>query len=1140
MLWICGWPGLVAALFGVSFAGLPAATRFELDGSFALPVFTRPATGMLRAAALADGGVLVEGTFAQVGGQDAQRIWRLDAQGAVVNTDFGAGRPLPIGAAAGSLSKAIQLRDGRVLVAPTAAYGSVGAPARLEVTRVALSGEVDTGYTLECVAEDGSSAYLTNFFLLPDGRVIVTGNFTSVGGHPTHDVARLTATGEVDASFTSTMQVGLLAMSASGTLVGVAYPPRVTPAPTPATPPNLVRLGANGEAAESWTLPLEALYSITLVTVDANDRVLVAINRPGSVIFDVSGAGTQQALLPPYLPGLIGDGFTIYRYQTGVADGAVFYASPDPVPDNSGVIVLQSGLIVNGMNATADGGVLLRGTMPAVYAGQPNGVLKLRADGTVDAGFTPPALLGLQVTDLQALADGWLVTGQLAGTLSVSQSVRELDPNFALAQDFSANLRQIALVEAALTLPDGSALVRGTFSGPADAVRRYVRVTADGAVDFAHVPHGTGVATLGADGKIYLGGWPRGAVFFDNTGVVEMSVAGGVGVVALPSNDNTVERYALDGTPDAGFGRRSLGAQQLTGVWVDEAGRVVLGGYDQLTVNNRQAKAARLLANGVTDQTFAPQWPALYDGMVRAVAGLPGGAGYAFLVGSQQPRLVALDHDGKLLTTGSGVAVNYVADGASGIVSTGGATFLVGNFKAVLGVASPGLVRLGANGLPDPGWHSGLSADASVGDVQVLADGRLLTNGFGLYHILNADGSLDPNEVLPPATAITQLGDGSLLVFLSNGTTQRWRQVTHPDVTVTGAAAGQVFRPGDRVTLTANGPAGASTVTWQHDGVVIDGATSAVLDISTATVADGGVYTVSWTTGGVTVEQSVRVVVRPAGARIVNVSARSQIGQGDAVQITGFVVTGTSNRPVLARSVRGALTQFGVAHPSSGRDWDVYRNGNLTYIPFAGYPMYRGAETIENTVLRAGAFGLTDLVANSQAQFTLDQGQSYAIMVAAPPAQAGVGLSELYMPLDGDTTPGGVRLKNFSCRAVSGTGDDILIVGFVVAGDAPLPVLICGRGPGLQRYGVGSTVEDPAITLYRGAEAIASNDDWETQADPAAVSAAVQRVGAGAFTAGAKDAALYVTLPPGIYTVMLDPKATPLRVGMIELFDAGE
>lgn len=1129
-------------LMSAGAAALSAATRFELDGSFGLPVFTRPATGPVRATPLADGGALVEGTFAQVNGQEAQRIWRLDAQGAVVNADFGAGR----GATNGDFSRAVQLRDGRVLLAPPSASPGVATPARLRVTRAVPSGEVEAGYALDCVATGTESAVLTGFFVLPDGRVMVTGNFSSVGGHATKDVARLTAAGEVDPGFVSEVDfTGPITVSADGMIVGMAPPPQTTLQPVAPLPPRLVRLGADGAATEVWTLPVDALYGAPLLAVDASDRVLVAINRPGTVVYAAPTGGIETgaaglASLLPIWPGPTANGFTVYRYQTGVEEGAVLYASPvDSTDTGSGGIAVQSGLSVNGMNATAEGGVLLRGTMPRSYAEQPDGLLPLRADGTVDTGFVATGLVGLRVTDLQAVADGWLATGQLPGSLGASQQLRKLDPALALRADFSANLRQIALVEAALTLPDGSVLVRGTFSRPTDAVQRYVRVRADGTVDFDHVPQATGVATLGQDGRIYLGGWPRGAQYLDLGNVLESVVPVAVG--PTPAGDNNVLRFSADGVPDVAFGPRALAATQLTAVWADGTGRALLGGYDQATGAKRVAKVARLQPGGEPDATFAPQLPTLNDGMVRSVAGLPGGAGYGWLIGAQA-RIVALDTSGRLITTGSGVGVNYTIDGAVALVATGGMTFAVGSFQSVLGVASPGIVRLGADGLPDPNWHSGLPVNSAVSDVQMLADGRLLVSGLGPAVVLNADGSPDRNETLPPnATAIAPLGDGSLLVFLPDGTTQRWRQVTREDVTLTGAAPGRIFHPEERVTLTAALPAGPGTVTWLHDGVVIPGATTATLDIAAATLADAGVYTVRWASGGGTVEQAVRVAVQPAGSRIVNVSARSLIGTGDAVQITGFVATGTSARPVLARSVRGGLAQLGVGHPATGRDWDVFLNGRQTYhSTYMGYPIYTGTEAIEDTVLRAGAFGLPDLATNSQAQFALQPGQSYAIMVAATPAEAGIGLSELYVPLDENGTPAGVRLKNFSCRALSGPGEGILIAGFVVAGDRPLPLLICGRGPGLVRYGVTGAIEDPAITLYRGPDIVAANDDWETQADPAAVTAAVARVGAGELTPGAKDAALYVQLAPGAYTVLLDPKSAALRVGMIELFDAGE
>ncbi len=112
------------------------------------------------------------------------------------------------------------------------------------------------------------------------------------------------------------------------------------------------------------------------------------------------------------------------------------------------------------------------------------------------------------------------------------------------------------------------------------------------------------------------------------------------------------------------------------------------------------------------------------------------------------------------------------------------------------------------------------------------------------------------------------------------------------------------------------------------------------------------------------------------------------------------------------------------------------------------------------------------------------------------------GTNERYQPVTGSAT-----LSNLSVRTTAGSGDQSLIVGFVVGG-GPREVLIRGIGPTLGAFGVPDTIADPTLTLNGGASII-TNDNWGTSTATAAV---FTSVGAFPLTAGTKDAALLTTI----------------------------
>lgn len=133
------------------------------------------------------------------------------------------------------------------------------------------------------------------------------------------------------------------------------------------------------------------------------------------------------------------------------------------------------------------------------------------------------------------------------------------------------------------------------------------------------------------------------------------------------------------------------------------------------------------------------------------------------------------------------------------------------------------------------------------------------------------------------------------------------------------------------------------------------------------------------------------------------------------------------------------------------------------------------------------------------------------------------------------------RIVNFSARALSGPGNESLIMGFVVAGDGK-NLLVRGIGPGLTSYGVVNALVDPMLTLFGpGGVSIATNDDWQTtaagQASGTLVADTAARVGAFALSNGSKDAALLSVFMHGAHTTtMVRPNSTT-GVALTEIYD---
>jgi unsaturated chondroitin disaccharide hydrolase len=148
-------------------------------------------------------------------------------------------------------------------------------------------------------------------------------------------------------------------------------------------------------------------------------------------------------------------------------------------------------------------------------------------------------------------------------------------------------------------------------------------------------------------------------------------------------------------------------------------------------------------------------------------------------------------------------------------------------------------------------------------------------------------------------------------------------------------------------------------------------------------------------------------------------------------------------------------------------------------------------------------------------------------------------------PVDPDS-PGGPTepvvppLTNLSTRGMVGESDARMIAGFVIAGNSPIEVLIRGVGPTLLGFGVNSAIADPQLELFAAASSTTpthTNNDWSNASNAADIAATATRVGAFALPADSADAALLLTLEPGIYTVQLSNNQPGSgRVGLVEVY----
>ena len=134
-------------------------------------------------------------------------------------------------------------------------------------------------------------------------------------------------------------------------------------------------------------------------------------------------------------------------------------------------------------------------------------------------------------------------------------------------------------------------------------------------------------------------------------------------------------------------------------------------------------------------------------------------------------------------------------------------------------------------------------------------------------------------------------------------------------------------------------------------------------------------------------------------------------------------------------------------------------------------------------------------------------------------------------------------LLNVSTRAFVGTGEQVLIGGFAVTGTTPKKMLLRAAGPALAAFGpAAGLLADPALDLYTGPTQIFTNDNWSAQSNgttAADLAAAATQAGAFPFPNNSADAALLVTLAPGLYTAVVRGAGNTTGSALVEAYEVG-
>ena len=543
-----------------------------------------------------------------------------------------------------------------------------------------------------------------------------------------------------------------------------------------------------------------------------------------------------------------------------------------------------------------------------------------------------------------------------------------------------------------------------------------------------------------------------------------------------------------------------------------------------------------------------------------------------------------------LVITINAISAGGGGGGGGGGSGGGGGTVPTGSAPVIL--SQP----VGQNAAEGAGVTFTVGASGTDLNYQWSRNGVVLTGAvfstISLNNVRGGDAGTYTVLVSNSAGAVTSVGAALTIVGLPSSPTITTQPVAST-VTAGGSAGFSVVASG----------ASPLTYQWLKDGAVIGGATAATLNLSGVTVASAGRYSVVVTSSGGSVTSSAGVLSVSApsiagtyfgsfagnggsfglrlgsdrtgvflgfatAARVALVSLDVVVDAGGRFSVTqrsGSAVTPATNPPTAAANaditISGAIAADGTVSgvvpalnltfsaptgTSAGSTSAVagyYQSGvaggsgqSLALVGPAGEALVvtlsgPSADGGRGTVTAAGAITVT-----TAGNAAITASISVAAGTIATTATTAAGATITY---GGTGSIGGEKLINISTRSLTGTAADTLIVGFVITGTEPKPVLVRAIGPTLSTFNVDGALSAVRLEVFRGPVSMVVGTDWGAPANnPTDVAATAARVGAFALPANSRDAAVLLNLPPGNYTAVVTGQGGVSGVALVEVYDA--
>lgn len=444
--------------------------------------------------------------------------------------------------------------DGKIVIGGE--FTSVGGITRSNIARLNVDGTLDTafdpGTAVECL---GCYQVVSALAIQADGRILVGGRFTVLGGIACTNIGRLNTNGTIDPSFVAGTDgdvLELAALSDGKILVAGAF--FTLNGPTRA---GIGRLNSNGSLDTNFNAG--ANETVNSLAVQPDGRIVVGGD------FTMLGGQSRIGIGRLKADGSVDDSF-----------------NPPAIAEEMDALALQ-----------VDGKILVGGDFTMIGDVPRAGIGRLNTDGSVDGSFDP-GMEGAGLHTLVVQPDGKILVGgfftQLAG--QACTNIGRLNPAGSLDASFHPTTDNG--VNRFVVQADGSILVGGSFSTLGGTNRNHLgRLYSDGRLDKTLDAN---AATVRSHRLLGICNQPDGKI-----------VICGDFITLDDQLRIMLARLNPDGSVDPSFDSPFRGEDNPIGVHavlVQEDGKLVVGGLFSRVAGQSLRGICRLNGDGSLDPSF--------------------------------------------------------------------------------------------------------------------------------------------------------------------------------------------------------------------------------------------------------------------------------------------------------------------------------------------------------------------------------------------------------------------------------------------------------------------------------------------------------------------------------------------------------